>query len=92
MPSKMHRLEARITKDTKVLLQRAATLEGRSVTDFVINAVREAATRTVQQAELMKFTARDQELFAKALLEPYAPAPRLREAANRYKKLAAVPK
>ena len=92
MPPKMDRLEARVTKGLKVLLQRAANIEGRSVTDFVVNAVREAATRTVEQSEVIKLTARDQRLFAEALLKPYAPNARLRQAASRYKKVAPVNK
>ena len=92
MPSKMHRLEARVTKDLKVLLQRAANIEGRSVTDFVVNAVREAATRTVERAEVIRLSARDQRMFAEGLLQPYAPSRRLRQAATRYKKIATVAK
>jgi uncharacterized protein (DUF1778 family) len=42
---KTARLEARITPDLQALLKRAAELEGRSVTDFVITAAQEAARR-----------------------------------------------
>jgi len=42
------RLEARITAEQKTLIQRAAELEGRSVTDYVIASVQEAARRTVE--------------------------------------------
>ena len=92
MPSKIERLEARVPKELKALLQRAANIEGRSLTDFIVKAAREAATRTVEQAEVIKLTARDQKIFSEALLQPYAPNARLRQAASRYRKLAAVTK
>jgi len=40
-------LEAPITPDLQVLLKRAAEVEGRSVTDFVVTAAQEAAERRV---------------------------------------------
>ena len=92
MPSKIDRLEARVPRELKALLQRAARIEGRSLTDFIVKAAREAATRTVEQAEVIKLTARDQEIFFEALLQPYAPNARLSQAARRYRKLAAVSK
>ena len=39
------RLEARVTADQKNLIERAAALQGRSVTDFVLSSVQEAARR-----------------------------------------------
>src|ERR1035438_7965494 len=37
------RLEARITPDQKELIERAACVQGRTVTDFVVSALQEAA-------------------------------------------------
>ena len=93
MPTpKMERLEARVPKALKALFERAAYIEGRSLTDFVVSAVREAATRTVEQAQIIKLTIKDQHLFAQALLKRSQPVPRLRDAASSYKKRAAVHK
>ncbi len=47
------RLEARITADQKALIQRAAELEGRSVTDYVVSSVQDAARRTVEAHDVM---------------------------------------
>ncbi len=87
MSSKVERLEARITQELKGLLQTAADLEGRTLTDFVLTAAQEAARRTVERSELVRLTARDQELFAEALLGARKPKAPLREAAARYRKL-----
>jgi uncharacterized protein (DUF1778 family) len=69
----------------KELLQRAAELEGRSLTDFVVSSAQEAARRIIQEHEVMLLNARDREVFVKALLAPPAPNAKLRRAARRYK-------
>ncbi len=84
--AKESRLEARITADQKALIQRAANLTGRSVTDFVVTTVQEKAIRTVREYETMTLSARDSEAFVSALLNPPAPGARLRKAAQNYKR------
>ena len=44
------RLEARISTDLHSMLKRAAELEGRTMTDFVVSAVRDAAQRAIELA------------------------------------------
>jgi uncharacterized protein (DUF1778 family) len=83
------RLEARISRDTKALLQKAARIQGRLLTDFVVNSAVEAATRTVQESELQVLTQRDRIAFVEALLNAPAPNARLREAARRHAKMFA---
>ncbi len=78
------RLEARISQEQKDLFQRAATLQNRSLTDFIVNSVQEAAIQTVQQYEVMKLTAEDQAVFVSALLEDAEPSLRLKAAYRRY--------
>ena len=51
------RLEARITADQKALIQRAAELERRSVTDYVVSSVQSAAKRTVAAHNVMVLSA-----------------------------------
>ena len=81
---KSERLEARINKEQKELLQRAAALLGRSVTDFVVASACEAAVRTLQEYEMIHLSDRDREVFVEALLNPPEPNQKLREAADRY--------
>ena len=64
------RLEARIPHDLHVLLRQVADLQGRTVSDFVVVAVREAAQQALEKANLLQLSAADQEQFAKALLSP----------------------
>ncbi len=78
------RVEARVTPEQKKLLERAAALEGRSLTDFVVNSAQAAAADTITRHELLKLTPEDQEAFVAALLNPPPPNHALREAAARY--------
>lgn len=83
--SKIERLEARITKEQKELFQRAADIQGRTLTDFVITSVLDAAKRAIQEHEMITLSARDREVFVEALLNPPAPNEKLRAAAQRYR-------
>ena len=78
------RLEARISADQKILFQRAAALQGRTLTDFVIASVHEAAIRAVDEMNSIRLTVHESRAFAEALINPRAPAPKLRQAARRY--------
>jgi len=84
------RLEARISNDLHSMLKRAAELQGRTMTDFVVSAVQDAAQRAINQAEVVRLTLKDQESFAHALLSPSKPAPALKRAFSRQKKLLRV--
>lgn len=41
------RLETRVSTDQKHLIEHAASLQGRSITDFVLASVQEAARRAI---------------------------------------------
>lgn len=85
--TKTARLEARITPDLQALLKRAAELDGRSVTDFVITAAQEAAERRVEQAQMIRLSLADQRAFVESLLNPPEPAPALRRSFRRHREL-----
>lgn len=81
------RLEARISTDLHAMLKRAAEIQGRTMTDFVIAAVQEAAQQAIAQTEIMRLSLADQECFAQALLSPPPPAPALERAFAHRRKL-----
>lgn len=87
MPTTTARLEARISSDLHALLKRAAELQGRTMTDFVVSAVQDAAKRAIEQAEVMRLSRADQECFAQALLAPPKPNPALERAFARRSQL-----
>lgn len=81
------RLEARISTDLHSMLKRAAELQGRTMTDFVVTAVQDAARLAIEQAEVIRLSLTDQECFAQALLSPPKPSPALERAFARRNKL-----
>ena len=85
--SSTSRLEARISTDLHSMLKRAAELQGRTMTDFVVAAVQDAAQQAIQQAEVIRLSLADQECFAQALLSPPRPSPALKRAFVRRSKL-----
>ncbi len=61
---------ARLPRSTKTVLQRAAELQGQSLSDFVLGTAYERAVATIHSREVIELSARDSEAFAAALLAP----------------------
>ena len=74
------RLEARLPASVYALLKRAAELQGRSLSDFVVNAARAAAQRAIEDEGIIRLSAEDQSRFAQALINPPAPNAALKAA------------
>lgn len=83
-PPKRERLEARISVEQKELLQRAAALQGRSLSDFVVESAQRAAETTIREHSIIALSTQDSLIFAEAVLNPPLPSARLRAAAERY--------
>jgi uncharacterized protein (DUF1778 family) len=81
------RLEARISTELHSTLKRAAEIQGRTMTDFIIAAVQDAAQRAIEQSSVIRLSLSDQECFASALLSPPKATPALKRAFARRKKL-----
>ena len=64
------RLEARVSREVEKTIKRAAELQGRTITDFVVTAAIQTAQKAIEDAELIRLTIEDQEAFANALLSP----------------------
>ena len=77
------RMEARVSPDVHALIKRAAELQGRSITDFVVSTAQEAAQRVIEQTEVMRLSLADQHSFAEALLAPPEPNEALKRAFQR---------
>ncbi len=77
------RLETRIPTQIYDTMQRAARLQGLSLTAYLIATVGADAKRVVAEAEMLRLSREDQVRFAEALLEPPQPVDRLARAARR---------
>ena len=68
----------------------AAALQGRTVTDFVLTSVQDAARRAIEEHQHLSLSVRDSEAFVKALTEPQPVNDRLRETIRLYRAKAGV--
>jgi uncharacterized protein (DUF1778 family) len=84
------RLEARVTLEQKSLIERAAALQGRSVTDFVLASVQDAARREIEYHQRLELSLRDSEAFVEAMLNPQPVNDRLRDTIKRYRQAVGV--
>src|ERR1700692_1586128 len=83
--TKAYRFDARLNEVQKILIQKAADLEGRTMTDFVLHSAEAAAERAIEQRAMLILSARETESFVDAILRPAEPGWVLRAAARRYK-------
>jgi uncharacterized protein (DUF1778 family) len=72
------RLGLRIDEQTKALVERAAQLEHRNLTDFCLSALAAAARQTIARHETLTLSERDRETFFEVLINPPEPGRRLR--------------
>ncbi len=84
------RLEARIAPEALAFVRRAAEIQGRSVSDFVVTAAQEAARRAIQQYQELELSLRDSQAFVAAFLNSAPANDRLRDTVRRYRKATGV--
>jgi uncharacterized protein (DUF1778 family) len=68
--TRSERIEARIKPDTLVLVRRAAEMQGRSVSEFVVAAAEGAARKVIEEANTIRLSVEDQRRFVELLLDP----------------------
>ena len=81
------RLEASRPIAVLTRLKRAAEIQGRTLTDFVVAAADEAACRTLEQTEIIRVSIEDQQRIWESLVNPPPPTPAFKKALRTYRKL-----
>jgi len=81
------RLEARVSPEIHALLKRAAEIEGRSLTDFVVAAASAAARAALETEQIIRLSADDQRAFVENLINPPAPSAALARAQANHARL-----
>jgi uncharacterized protein (DUF1778 family) len=81
------RLDARVTREEKELIETAASLRGTSASDFVRMVTKEAALKAIREHEVLTLTEEAKRVFVEALMNPPKPNANLIAAARRYKKV-----
>ena len=87
--SKTARIEARISPLGLDMVKRAAEIQGRSVSDFVVEAAETAAKKAIEDMHIIRLSLEDQKRFAEAILNPPEPGPIWRRAAETHRRLIA---
>lgn len=85
--TKTERIEARTSPAVRQLIEQAAKLEGRSLSDFIISMASEGARKTIQEFNTISLSARDQQAFAESLLNPKPVPAALKRAKTRHEEL-----
>jgi uncharacterized protein (DUF1778 family) len=83
-PQRTARIEARIAPDALELIRRAAELQGRSISDFMVAAAQDAAQRAIADIEILRLSRRAQAQFAALILDPPEPTAALVRAFERH--------
>ena len=91
-PNRTARVEARIAPEALAVVKRAAEIQGRSVSEFIVDAAQEAAHRTIEETSIIRLSVEDQRLIADAILHPPEPNDALRRAFAAHEKLVVEPR
>jgi len=75
-----------VTAEQKTLIEHAAALQGRTVTDFVLASAQDAAQRAIEAHRQLGLSVRDTRAFVEAMLNPKPVSDRLRETVRRYRR------
>lgn len=67
------RIDARIPSHVKEIVQYAASIQGRSQTDFMVTAIHEAAQKVIAENSMIQLCLEDQKELAAALLNDNPP-------------------
>lgn len=86
--SRSSRIEARISPEALNIVKRAAELQGRSVSDFVIAAAQAAAHKAIEDIYIIRLSVEDQINFASSVFAPAKSKASLTRAAKTYRNLA----
>ena len=87
--SRTARVEARIAPDALAVVRRAAELQGRSISDFLVAAALKDAHQTIEDAQIIRLSVKDQQRFAQMLLKPPPLAPTMKRALKARQRLIA---
>jgi len=84
--TKSARIETRVTQEQKELIERAAKVSGRSVSDFVIAHVEVAAKKIIEEYEKQRLDQVQSRILVDALLSPKKPNKNLKLAMQDYRR------
>jgi uncharacterized protein (DUF1778 family) len=85
--AKSARFDGRGPPEVIETIKRAAEIEGRSVSDFILGAAHEAAKRTISETQIIRVSVEDQRALYEAFIDPPEPGPGWQHAREAYRRL-----
>jgi len=82
--TKDERINLRLKQSAKQMLERAASLEGKTVSKYILSSALASAENTIHQHEVMELGVKEAEAFYNALATPVAVNEKLSEAFEEY--------
>jgi uncharacterized protein (DUF1778 family) len=89
-PMRAERVGFRVDRETKGLIERAAHLERRKLTDFCVTTLANAARRTIAEHETLVLSEEERRAFFDLLINPPKPSKRLARAFAEHKRRVAM--
>jgi uncharacterized protein (DUF1778 family) len=86
------RIEARITPAGLAVVRRAAELQGRSVSEFVVAAAQDAARKAIEEEQIIRLSVEDQRTFIEAVLNPEPLTAAMERAIDNHRRLIPGPR
>ncbi|WP_439235130.1 DUF1778 domain-containing protein [Lonepinella koalarum] len=81
------RFEARVKPEIYEILKQAATMTGRTLTDFIVSSAYQEAKKTINEHSQLTLSMRDQQTFWQALNSPNKPNAAMEKAKARHQAL-----
>ncbi|HEY8697006.1 MAG TPA: DUF1778 domain-containing protein [Rhizomicrobium sp.] len=81
------RIEARISPAALSIVRRAAEIQGRSISDFVVAAAQEVAERTVEKTQMIQVALADYDRIMDVLSKPPKITPAWKRAVKAHRRL-----
>jgi len=76
-----------MSPDDLAVVKRAAEIQGRSVSEFIVDAAQQLAHKTIEETTVMRLSVEDQRLIMESILDPPEPTEALRRAFEAHRKL-----
>lgn len=84
------RLDVRLRSDNKALIEEAATLSGKTVSEYVVSTLLQQSTEVLKRHRYIRLSNRDRDQFLALLDAPDEPSASLTHAARKYKRMLGV--
>ncbi len=79
------RIEARITPENLTVIRRAAEIQGRSLSEFLVVAAQDAAQKAITETQMIRLAVEDHRRIMAAIQNPPPLTPTMKRAIARYK-------